>query len=202
MLPSMKSVLWIPTSFVMALVLASCGNSNTGDQMANTGPFDRHGNYVEEWADNPSKWRKSGSAPSPHELRTDELPVIARNDQPPAHSVPLAPRNTSRTTTVVAQKRPEPTRSASTQQRSTQVVARANTTNKPKTTARPAAKPKQVAKVKAKPKATVTRYVVKKGDSLSTIASRNGSSVAAIQRANGIKGTMIHPGQSLSIPKR
>ncbi|MEY4243357.1 MAG: hypothetical protein RLZZ245_942, partial [Verrucomicrobiota bacterium] len=56
------------------------------------------------------------------------------------------------------------------------------------------------APVKAKPSST--RYVIKKGDSLSSIASRNGSSVSAIQRANGIKGTLIHPGKVLSIPRR
>lgn len=65
--------------------------------------------------------------------------------------------------------------------------------------AKPKPKPKPVP-VKVKPKST--RYVVKAGDSLSAIASRTGSSVSAIQRANGISGTLIRPGQSLTIPKK
>jgi LysM repeat protein len=67
---------------------------------------------------------------------------------------------------------------------------------------KPKPKPQPVAaKPKPKPPAQV-RYVVKKGDSLSTIARRNGSTVAAIQKANRINGTLIFPGQSLTIPKR
>ncbi|MCX6865313.1 MAG: LysM peptidoglycan-binding domain-containing protein [Verrucomicrobia bacterium] len=68
---------------------------------------------------------------------------------------------------------------------------------KTKTKAKPG-----VAKAKAKTKPTSERYIVKKGDSLSAIASRNRSSVSAIQKANGISGTLIHPGDKLVIPKR
>jgi LysM repeat protein len=45
-----------------------------------------------------------------------------------------------------------------------------------------------------------TRYVVKKGDTLSTIAERNGVSVALLQRRNRIKGDRILVGQKLIIP--
>jgi LysM repeat protein len=45
------------------------------------------------------------------------------------------------------------------------------------------------------------RYTVKKGDSLYVIARRNGTTVSALQRANGISGSLIHPGQRLVIPK-
>ncbi|HEX5791463.1 MAG TPA: LysM peptidoglycan-binding domain-containing protein, partial [Luteolibacter sp.] len=55
---------------------------------------------------------------------------------------------------------------------------------------------------KPKPQPTVTRYTVKRGDTLSAIAKRNRTTVAAIQRANGISGAMIHPGQRLVIPRR
>jgi len=49
--------------------------------------------------------------------------------------------------------------------------------------------------------ATVSRYTVKKGDSIERIARKTGASPAAIASANGMKkGTMIHPGQSLKIP--
>jgi len=52
-----------------------------------------------------------------------------------------------------------------------------------------------------KSKTASSRYTVKKGDSLSSIASRNKTSVAALQRANGIKGSTIQPGKTLVIPK-
>ncbi|MEX1049715.1 MAG: LysM peptidoglycan-binding domain-containing protein [Akkermansiaceae bacterium] len=165
----MNLSLTLLASCAVALFLTSCGNSGGGASsslgLANTGPFDRNGNYIEEWADNPSKWRKSGGPPSPHELKSDRLPEIALNDQPPRNSVPMVSTSVSRPA---------------------------------------AAKPAPVlVKAKPQPKAPPqVRYVVKKGDTLSAIASRNRSSVAAIQKANRITGTLIRPGQSLIIPKR
>ena len=43
-------------------------------------------------------------------------------------------------------------------------------------------------------------YTVRKGDSLSTIAKRTGSSVAQLKAANGLKGDMIRVGLVLQIP--
>ena len=43
-------------------------------------------------------------------------------------------------------------------------------------------------------------YVVQSGDTLSAIASRNGTTVAALQAANGITGSNIRLGQKLTIP--
>lgn len=159
----------------MALALSSCGNSNNPDVV--TGPFDSAGNYREDWADNPSKWRKSGGSPSPHELKSDEVPQIASNEQPPQNAVPLVTSAGTGSTQVVS-KTSEPT----------------------KTEAAPKPKPKPKPKpVKVKPK--TIRYTVKKGDSLSVIAGRNGTSVTALRKANGISGSLIRPGQSLIIPK-
>ncbi len=45
-------------------------------------------------------------------------------------------------------------------------------------------------------------YVVKKGDTLIRIARRFGVSVAAIQRANNLRGTVIYVGQRLKIPAK
>ncbi|MES2656984.1 MAG: LysM peptidoglycan-binding domain-containing protein [Verrucomicrobiota bacterium] len=187
----MKLALWIFSSCALAVSLSSCGsNSSPGNPQAVTGPYDKNGNYIEEWADNPSKWRKSGGSPSPHEQRTDELPEIARNEQPPQNSVPLVTSAPSKPAPVIAQtqvKQPS-SQPKTTVRKSEPVVVKA----------KPKAKPKTV--VKAKPKST--RYVVKKGDSLSAIASRTGSSVSAIKSANGISGTLIRPGQSLTIPRK
>ncbi len=44
-------------------------------------------------------------------------------------------------------------------------------------------------------------HTVHRGDTLSTIARRYGSSVRAIQAANGLHGSMIHPGQTLVVPR-
>ncbi len=71
----------------------------------------------------------------------------------------------------------------------------------PKTVAanpKPKPKPKPVV-VKPKPKAV--NYTVKRGDTLGRIASRNGISLSALRRANGISGDLIRPGQVLKIPK-
>jgi FOG: LysM repeat len=46
-----------------------------------------------------------------------------------------------------------------------------------------------------------TIYVVRKGDTLSKIASRYGVSVSAIKKYNGV-GDMIHIGQKIKIPKK
>lgn len=196
----MKPVLWIPACCALALALSSCGNSRSGGtQQAGTGPFDRNGRYVEEWADNPSKWRKPGNSPSPHELKSDEVPQIAKNEQPPQDANPLAPSTPSRPAPVIA-KTEVATKSKPTVKETTPTVVKTKPTIKEKEPVVAKAKPKPKPVEKAKPKST--RYVVKSGDSLSAIASRTGSSVSAIKSANGISGTLIRPGQSLTIPKK
>jgi membrane-bound lytic murein transglycosylase D len=44
-------------------------------------------------------------------------------------------------------------------------------------------------------------HTVRQGDSLYSIAQRYGSSVSAIRQANGIRGSLIRPGQSLLVPR-
>ena len=46
-----------------------------------------------------------------------------------------------------------------------------------------------------------TRHTVVKGDTLYSLGRRYGTSVGAIQRANGITGTLIRIGQTLKIPR-
>ena len=212
--PRMKTVLWIPAACALTLALSSCGNnssSGSGGSQASVGPFDSRGNYIDDWADTPSKWRKSGGSPSPHEMKSDRLPEIAKNDQPPQNSNPLPPANFSKPTPVISQtqvskpksavvKSTEVARSKPSAERSEPEIAKAKT--KPKQEATRTKSKSEVVKAKAKPKPNSTRYVVKQGDSLSAIANRTGSSVSAIKSENGISGTLIRPGQSLVIPKR
>lgn len=65
--------------------------------------------------------------------------------------------------------------------------------------------PKPVVKVtpkpKPKPKPVTVRHTVRKGDTLSGLARRYGSSVSKIQSANNVRGTVIRLGQTLTIPK-
>lgn len=197
-----------------SVILSSCGNSGGGTAGRNpggTGPFDRNGNYVEAWADTPSKWGKRNSSPV-----ADDVPAIASNEQPPSTAVPLTDirpvetvktiSNPPRTTQVVVATRQKP--------KTTEIVSRPKTKTteasiKPSRTKTKASeqivstktKPKVVAKiVKPKPSSS-PRYLVKKGDSLSLIASRNKTSVSALQKANRLSGTLIQPGKSLVIPR-
>jgi len=195
-----------------ALLVAFPACTNTGGTTASnpggTGPFDSRGNYVEAWADSPSKW-KAGSQQiadaEPEQPAATDIPVL-----PPAIlAANETPKPVSTTTTVVYKKTPTrtsagSTSSSSTASNSTKPKAKTSSSSskpvvvKPKTTP----KPKVVAKTKPKPKAKgSTRHTVRAGDNLYSIAKRYGTSVGALQKANGVKGAMIKPGQTLAIPK-
>lgn len=47
-----------------------------------------------------------------------------------------------------------------------------------------------------------TLHTVRKGESLGLIAKRNGTTIAALQHSNGIKGSVVRIGQVLKIPPR
>jgi nucleoid-associated protein YgaU len=61
-------------------------------------------------------------------------------------------------------------------------------------------KSKTVAK-SSKSRSSSARHTVKKGDTLSSIARRYGSSVSKIKAANGLKSDMIRDGRTLVVPK-
>jgi LysM repeat protein len=190
----MKLALQMTAAGCAALLLASCGStgSTASNNPSGTGPFDSRGNYIEEWADNPSKWKRGGSS------RPGDALVM--NDQPPADSVPIP----------TAENTPQPGNISS-----MPVISRPTTVNTavrkaPATTrrtaastasSRPKAKTATAAKKAAPKKPATVRYTIKKGDSLSAIAARNKTSVSALQRANGIKGSLIQPGRVLVIPR-
>jgi LysM repeat protein len=192
-----------------ALVVAFPACTNTGGSTASnpggTGPFDSRGNYVEAWADSPSKWKEGSrqiADAEPELPPASDIPVIP----PPVLAVNETPKPVSTSTTVVYKKTPTRTSagsaSSSVANNSTKPKARTSSSGskpvvvKPKTTP----KPKVVAKAKPKPKAAA-RHTVRSGDNLYSIAKRYGTSVSALQKANGVKGAMIKPGQTLTIPK-
>ena len=169
--------LTIPAA-LLSVALTACVNNGgliSSNNPTGTGPFDSRGNYVEAWADNPSQWRK-GSAP-----------VVEATPDRPAADVPVRPPE------IVSNTTPKPT--------STTVIHK-KPTPRPTAVASNTVKPKPAAKkpvVKAKPK--TNRHTVRSGENLYNIAKRYGTSVGAIQKANGIKGSVIRPGQSLAIPR-
>jgi LysM repeat protein len=184
----------------LTVMLSNCGitgGGTTGRNPGGTGPFDKNGNYVEAWADNPSKWGKRNSSPI-----ADDVPAIASNEQPPSNAVPLSDSKPLEHLKSSS----KPVRTAELEVASRQKPKSNEIVSRPKTkvsaeSASTKSKPKVVAKTtKPKPSAS-SRYVVKKGDSLSLIASRNKTSVSALQKANGISGTLIQPGKSLVIPR-
>ena len=179
---TMKPLIWLSLSCAAVLVFNSCANkgSTAGNDPLGTGPFDAQGNYREDWADDPTKWRKPGS----RRTSAEEFPAVAANDLPPENAIPLPPASSA-----------SPKPSASRSSASSGSSSASSGSSKPKPVA---AKPKP----KSKPKPTSLTYTVKKGDTLSGIASRYGSSVAKIRSANGISGSMIRPGQKLKVPKR
>jgi LysM repeat protein len=181
---------------VLALALPSCSTTGTGsgalaaNHPKGTGPFDSRGNYVEDWADNPTKWERATSIPvsTPSRLIEPDPPLIARNEQPPMNAIPIS--------TTVSTVRPSPAPKPVASAAAKPVVAAAKP--KPKA-AQTVSKPKPKATAAKKP--TTVRYTIRSGDSLSKIASRNGTTVSALQKANNIKGSLIMPGKVLVIPK-
>lgn len=182
-------------------LLNSCAKS--GGDNSSYGPFDSNGNYVEEWADNPSKWRRN-SSPPPVSTNNDQS-MMASNDKPPTNLSPIASQQSKPTIPVVAAQPPRVVASN---------TAKPSSLPKPRTTSTVVSKPKPkptvaraTVKPKPKPRAVVakpasSRVTVKKGDTLYGLALRHKTSVAAIQRANGIKGSNLSIGKSLVIPKK
>lgn len=181
-----------------AIALVSSCTTGGGGSNPDYGPFDSNGNYVEEWADNPSKWRRNPAPPPPV---ADNSSMMAGNDTPPKNLTPLpSPTSSSsqiesaRVTSAAPQTMPKPRTSTTTTVRNT-----------PKPTPKPVAR--VTPKPKPKPRAVVakpasTRVTVKKGDTLYGLALRHKSSVSAIQKANGISGTNLKIGKTLVIPRK
>jgi len=203
----------LPLAMSGALLFPSCSSTGggptvtTGPRTTNNpmglGPFDAHGNYVEAWADAPHKWptRPRSTAPTPSlEIPTLDpvlppatLPTaIAASDpagNPPAITKAPDPINSPPEVAALTPTKPKPD-------------AKAKLDTKPVAKVVVKAPAKPVAKVAAKPKnKSATNYTVKKGDTLYDLSKRFGTPIAAIQRANGLKGSNLSIGKKLVIPR-
>ncbi|MBP7951701.1 MAG: LysM peptidoglycan-binding domain-containing protein [Verrucomicrobiales bacterium] len=172
------------TLVVLSLALASCRSTKSGSRgdartpdhnMSEVEyPFDEDGNYREDWVKNGGR------------TGDDRKVVDLTVDNPRPYTYTGA--------TIPEQDRPRPPKTASSSSRSG---------SKPKTTAstsRSSSKPKPKAKTKPTPKYTSIK--VKKGDTLYGLAQRYGTSVKAIQSANGMGSkTLLQDGRSLKIPR-
>lgn len=174
----MKHLLLLPLLSMAALFVTSCANNGSGSGLGdNTGPFDADGTYRDDWADDPTKWRRKPSTP------------LASNDLPPADASPIDRAST-------------PPRPATKSSSSSNSSSSSSSSSTARTQSAPKPKPTVAYKPKAKPKPKSTRYTVKQGDSLYVIAQRNKTTVSALQKANNISGSLIRPGQALVIPRR
>lgn len=187
-----------------SLAVMSCGGGGSiaaSDYNPGYGPFDKNGNYVEAWADKPAKkhwWARSGTPkpakPAAKPASTPKPTAIASNtssSRPPGSVATTSRRssayNGSSSTRVVSN---PPPRSAYTPK----------PTPKPKpayTPPKPKPKPKPVKPKKPAP----IRHLVKTGDTLYGLGRKYGTSVSAIQRANGMSGTTIVTGKTILIPR-
>jgi LysM repeat protein len=134
-------------------------------------PFDENGNYHEEWA-------KGNTSSNVVDLTKNNPPsVFAETSDARDNETPPEPKRT-----VAAPKERE------------------KETPKPKP--KPVAEaPKPKPKPAAPPAPKFTTVKVQKGDTLYSLAKRNGTTVPAIQSANGMGGsTNLKDGSSLKIP--
>ena len=167
----------------LSFLLSSCsgGGGFVSEDRSNrgynpgVGPFDSRGNYVERWADDKSKGRQWRRATTSGATAVAAAQPTAKPSLPHTSDFRAAPTPT-RSTTTKPPSRP-----------STPPVASAS-------------RPKPTVKAKPTRKAPI-RHTIKKGDTLWALSRKYKTSVTAIQRANGLKGTNLRIGRTLLIPR-
>lgn len=190
--PSMRGHLMLPLGLSGILMLSNCSKtgSSVGGATASynpvgTGPFDINGNYIEAWADNPAKWPTRPSRPAPSAPALTPPPAVDPIPTPspsPMADMPMLVSNHTAPAPPPPAAAPAPARAASPAQA------------RPATVSAPKPKPKPQAP-------SPIRHTVKRGDTLYALSKRYNSPVAAIQKANGLRGSLIQIGQKLVIPR-
>ena len=167
---------------LLTMLLVSCGGGGRSGPVTENrsirgynpgvGPFDNQGNYVERWANDKSKGNWWRKS-IVHE--------------------PVAPATTGKPAVIAAVAAPKPTaRPAASSPKPTPA--------KPAAAATPTSKPAVAITAKPKSKPPV-RHVIKKGDTLWALSRKYNTTVTAIQRANGLKGSNLKIGRTLLIPR-
>lgn len=195
----------------VSLTLASCSGGGGDSASLAQGPFDEDGNYIEAWADRPPSKSKRKSIKREIKESKTRLAKVERKPKPkplpiakpapiPTYTPPPIieqPAIVSRTP-APAPARPQPT------SRENAPLALASVAPPPKPKPKPqpiATKPKPpVVKPKPEPAPVVQTHTVKKGDTLYSLSRRYETTVSAIQKANGLRGTNIRIGQVLKLP--
>ncbi len=210
---SLATWITLAASALAPFFFSACGggggvsenHSNRG-LVPGVGPFDKRGNYVEAWADDKSKgvaWRADRVAGAPDEPKKEVAktkttpPPKIKTPAPVVASYKTPPRNTRRETATYQR-----IRSNSPAVASTVAPRKPSATRRPTTVAQTKPSPPKPKAVKVKPKhKSPIRYTIKKGDTLYGLSRKYKTSVSAIQRANGLKGTNLRIGRKLLIPR-
>ena len=164
-----------------AVILTSCGGGVGGGYVnedrtnrgynPGVGPFDSQGNYVERWANDRSKGRWWRKSIIIDPVET--TPAVA-----------------SRPTAVAAAPTPAPKPPGTA----------SGPKPKPPVAAAPTTKPAPAVKATPTSKPPI-RHTIVKGDTLWGLSRKYGTTVSAIQRANGLKDTNLRIGRTLLIPR-
>lgn len=167
---------------LVAVLLTGCGGGGVGGGYVNedhtnrgynpgVGPFDSQGDYVERWANDRSKGRWWRKSIIIDPVET--TPAVASRPTAVAATTPSVSRPPSTASS------PKP---------------------KPPVAATPAIKPAPAVKAKPASKPPI-RHIIVKGDTLWGLSRKYGTTVDAIQRANGLKSTNLRIGRTLLIPR-
>ncbi|MBK1833774.1 LysM peptidoglycan-binding domain-containing protein [Roseibacillus ishigakijimensis] len=212
----MKVGLFFLLGGILTLILTGCGGS--GDiYHPDMGPFDENGDYVTALADEPVKKRFFARRSKPDKSETSQSESVSQPSRPLLAKVEAQPRQTITTVSAPAPqavvrsvvREPQPAPRILTASTKPAVAPKPVVKKVVAAVPQPAAKPKPAPKpVAAKPKPapkpaapSPRRHTVVKDDTLYSLSRRYGTTVAAIQKANGLGGTTIRLGQSLLIPR-
>ena len=203
------ALLFLP---LFTLLLPSCVSNSTGSNPgrhpSGIGPFDRNGNYVEAWADTPSKWgRKSSFSMASNNAVDTDTQAVASNEEPPADAVPLPPSGSATQTVVkttapvrksgevevASLSKPKPKVSRDDDDDRSKSTVKKSTTTKSKEVAaksskkKPTAKELAAAKAKAKSKATASASAKSKAKAtVSTTAKKNPATRYTVNKGDNL----------------
>ena len=217
-----RSFRWIlPLSTSLAcLSFVSCKSTKTGYEdvvdyttpktnlSESEYPFDEKGNYLADVVSG----KKKGKTKT--ETKVDSY--VEKYETPTVSSIATTTKTTTTSANYELPPEPSPAFASSSSGGGTSTIystspaekPRVTTASKPKTSSSSSSaksKPKVAAskpKPKPAPKPSSLAYTIKKGDTLYGLASRYGTSVAAIKKTNGLSSDFLRDGKTIRIPKK